>query len=95
MIFKGSRYAGTVVIQASTVAGERRALALRRIPAAPGVLEHIVMDGERLDQLAARFYGDPVKYWLLLDANADELNPLALLRPGRRIAVPSDRAGDA
>ena len=64
------------------------------IPPAPGVLEHVVMDGERLDQLAGRFYGDATRSWLMLDANPAELNPLALLRPGRRIAVPANRAVD-
>jgi hypothetical protein len=51
-----------------------------------------VVEGERLDQLAQRFYGDPLKSWLILDANPEELNPLLLLRPGRRIKVPQNRA---
>jgi hypothetical protein len=87
MRFAGSRYASTPVVDVDGT----RALGRRAIPPAPGVLEHVVMDGERLDQLAARFYGDPTRSWLLLDANPGELNPFALLRPGRRIAVPADR----
>jgi len=91
MRFQGSRYAHTPVVDA----GGARVLGRRAIPAAPGLLEHVVMDGERLDQLAGRFYGDPTRSWRLLDANLGELNPFDLLRPGRRIAVPADRTVDA
>jgi nucleoid-associated protein YgaU len=91
MIFPGSRYATTPLVALDESDG-RRTLALRRAPATPGVLEHVVVGGERLDQLAARFYGDPTRYWLLLDANPDVLNPFALLESGRRIRVPADRA---
>jgi len=91
MRFPGSRYAATPVVDAPG----GRALARRRVPPAPAVLEHVVRDGERLDQLAARFYGDATRSWLLLDANPEELNPFDLLRPGRRIGVPADRAVDA
>ena len=92
MIFQGSRYARTEVITAPDARGNTaRALGRRRIPPTPGVLEHIVLEGERLDQLAHRFYGDPLKSWLILDANPEELNPFLLLRPGRRIKVPQNR----
>lgn len=87
----GSRYTITPVVDVDGA----RALGRRAIPPAPRVLEHVVMDGERLDQLAGRFYGDATRSWLLLDANPRELNPLDLLRPGRRIAVPADRTVDA
>lgn len=86
----GSRYASTPVIDVDG----GRALGRRAIPPAPGMIEHVVMEGERLDQLAGRFYGDATRSWLLLDANPSELNPLALLRAGRRIAVPANRGAD-
>ena len=88
----GSRYARTPVVE---LEGGSRALGLRRIPSRPGALEHVVMDGERLDHLAARFYGDATRYWVLLDGNPDELNPLEQLVPGRRIAVPADTGGES
>jgi nucleoid-associated protein YgaU len=92
MIFQGSRYAGTEVIDPVNSTGEHpRVLALRRIPETPGMFEHVVMEGERLDQLSSRFYGDPKKFWLLLDANPQVLNPFELLRPGQRIRVPQNR----
>ena len=77
------------------IEGGSRALGLRRIPSPPGALEHVVMDGERLDHLAARFYGDATRYWVLLDGNPEELNPLELLVPGRRIAVPADTGSES
>jgi hypothetical protein len=92
MLFPGSRYAATEVVEVAGADGvRRRTLVTRRTPPAPAVFEHVVLDGERLDHLAARFYTDPRKYWLILDANPEELNPLLLLRPGRRIRIPQDR----
>ena len=93
MIFEGSRYARTEVIAALDSRGEAvRALDLRRIPSTPGVLEHVVMEGERLDQLAQRFYGDPLKSWLILDANPEELNPFAAPAAGPPDPVPQNQA---
>lgn len=92
MVFQGSRYAPVEVITPPDISGERhRVLALRRLPDTPGVVEHVVSEGDRLDLLAHRFYGDPIKYWLILDANPDVLNPFQLLQPGRRILIPADR----
>ncbi|MGE5287154.1 MAG: tail protein X [Micromonosporaceae bacterium] len=93
MLFAGSRYARTAVITPVRADGSRpQVLAARRIPPTPALFEYVVVEGERLDHLASRFYGDPRKYWLILDANPEELNPLLLLRPGRRIQIPQDRA---
>jgi nucleoid-associated protein YgaU len=87
MIFQGSRYTKTELMERQP----RRTLALRRIPDTAGVIEHVVMEGERLDHLATRFYGDPEKYWLILDANREALDPFGLLVPGRRIRIPQNR----
>ncbi|MGW0591318.1 hypothetical protein [Streptosporangium sp. NPDC002607] len=92
MLFPGSRYAATEVVEVADPDGtRRRTLVTRRVPRTPGVLEYVVLDGERLDHLAARFYSDPQKYWLILDANPEELDPFRLMRPGRRIRIPRDR----
>ena len=87
MIFQGSRYTKTDLM----VGQPRRTLALRRIPNTPSALEHVVMEGERLDHLATRFYADTEKYWLILDGNPAELDPFVLLVPGRRIRIPQNR----
>ena len=92
MVFKGSRYANADVIEPPGAHGvRRRVLAARPIPETPAVLDHIVTDEERLDHLAHHFYRDPTKYWLILDANTDALNPFDLLRPGRRVRIPANR----
>ena len=33
------------------------------------VIEHTVTEGDRLDNIAARYLGDPTEFWLLCDAN--------------------------
>jgi nucleoid-associated protein YgaU len=92
MVFKGSRYTGTPVIGPEEAEmGGRRSLAMRSIPHTPGALAYAVVEGERLDHLANRFYSEPQKYWLILDANPDVLNPFDLLQTGRRIQIPKNR----
>lgn len=92
MLFQGSRYGGTEVIEPVNNRGEHpRVLAPRRIEPPAGVFEHVVSEGERLDHLAQRFYDDPTRYWLLLDANPQVLNPFELLRPGQRLRVPRNQ----
>jgi hypothetical protein len=68
-------------------------LARRFVPPAErfGTLgSHLVLAGDRLDNLAARYLGDPEQYWKLCDANG-VLRPDELIESiGRslRIALP-------
>ena len=49
--------------------------------------EHVVVDGERLDQVAAEELGDPEAFWRIADANA-AMRPEALTgTPGRRLRI--------
>jgi hypothetical protein len=49
--------------------------------------EHLVAEGDRLDQLAARYLGDPEQFWRLCDANR-ALRPEELTEtPGRRLRI--------
>lgn len=41
----------------------------RLIPKTPGVLEHIVGAGERLDRLGQNFYNHDRRWWRIPDAN--------------------------
>jgi nucleoid-associated protein YgaU len=92
MLFVGSRYTGVeVVLGPSSIDAQPEMLARGAIPATPGLVEYVVREGDRLDSIAALFFGDPKKYWLILDANPDELDPLALLTVGRRIQIPANR----
>jgi hypothetical protein len=51
------------------------------------VAEHVVIDGERLDTIAARYLGDPTQFWRVCDAN-EVLRPTELTEePGRRVRI--------
>jgi hypothetical protein len=52
---------------------------LRVRPDTAGTFQHIVAAGERLDQIAYRYYEEPTVWWRICDANPDFLSPLALL----------------
>jgi hypothetical protein len=81
MIFKGSRYQNVGVYQAQDAAGRTvKALKIRVIPATPAGYLHTFTNDERLDLLAFRFYGNPDKFWLIVDANS-EMDPEDLSRP--------------
>lgn len=65
----------------------------RFIPASDGattLVEHTVAQGERLDNITARYLGDPTQFWTVCDANA-VLEPAELEELGRsvRIALPN------
>jgi nucleoid-associated protein YgaU len=94
VIFKGSRYerVAAEAYVVDTPGGLRRALPPRLAPPTPGRMLHTVVAGDRLDLLAYRYFGDPLRFWLIADAN-DEVDPEDLLEPGRQIQIPSDRAG--
>jgi len=51
----------------------------RPLPEVTGTHRHVVKAGDRLDQLAWSYYGEPLKYWRICDANPAFLSPLALL----------------
>jgi nucleoid-associated protein YgaU len=92
MVFKGSRYSKTPAIAPENAAGTApQVLAARQIPPIEGVLDYMVVEAERLDQLSYRFYSDAQKYWLILDANPGILNPFELLQPGRVIKIPKNQ----
>ena len=65
-------------------------LAPYKVGELPSRREHLVVAGERLDQLAQRYYGDPLKYWLICDAN-DAIFPDELMVPGRVLRIPRNR----
>jgi hypothetical protein len=51
------------------------------------VQEHTVVEGDRLDNLAAQYLGDPEMYWRLADANGAVRPGELVEEPGRRIAI--------
>jgi hypothetical protein len=49
--------------------------------------EHLVIEGERHDTLAAQLLGDPEQFWRLCDANAVLFPEELTETPGRRVKV--------
>jgi len=94
-----SRYASIEVAEHTADNGDRIPYLRRRFvpPSSAFELleEHRVMQGERLDLIAARRIGDPQMYWLICDAN-DAIRPEELIETvGRtlRITLPAGISG--
>jgi nucleoid-associated protein YgaU len=86
-----SRYHGLPLSTLTLPDGTTVAYVQRRFVPPPDrfvvLVEHRVQSGDRLDNLAARFLGDPQQYWRLCDANR-ALRPDALIEtPGRTLLV--------
>lgn len=86
-----SRYAGTATARLVLADGRTAVYLRRRFIPAPASLSEIgtvsVAEGDRLDLIAARVYGQAELHWRLADANA-AFDPLDLTTPpGRRLRV--------
>lgn len=85
-----SRYHGVETAVHTGPDGRPVAYLRRRFVPAPerfaDVAEHVVAAGERLDHVAARYYGDPELFWRLTDA-AGVLRPAELEEPGTRVRI--------
>lgn len=87
-----SRYVLTEVAERTLADGTLMRYLRRRFvpdPAAQAPLAtHAVEEGERLDRIADRYYGDPIQFWRVADGNL-VLDPGALVdETGRRITIP-------
>jgi len=51
----------------------------RLLPTVSGEFRHMVAAGDRLDQLAFKYYSEPLQWWNICDGNPEFLSPLALL----------------
>jgi hypothetical protein len=70
MLLPNSRYKTTPLFKPSDTAGVAfSGLRPRRIGPANGVIEHVVCEGERLDQIARHYYNNDRLWWRILDAN--------------------------
>lgn len=90
LFLANSRYFGLEPITLA-VAGRSIVYLPRRFVPSPSrfqtVSEHQVVAGERLDQIAARYFGDPTLFWRLCDAN-NALRPESLSeQPGATIRI--------
>jgi nucleoid-associated protein YgaU len=50
---------------------------------------YTIMAGDRLDNISAKLLGDPMLYWMLLEANNVSDPALLCSVPGRKIIVPA------
>jgi hypothetical protein len=88
---QNSRYYTTETATLTTADG-RTIVYLKRRFSPPAVSlalleEHVVTQGERLDNIAAQRIGDPEQFWRICDANA-ALRPQELTEEiGRRIRI--------
>lgn len=89
---QSSRYYGVEIETLTRADGVKVAYLRRRIIPRPQVYsslrDYVVVEGDRLDNLAAKFLGDPLLFWLICDANGisdpDELT----LEAGKTIKIP-------
>lgn len=82
-----SRYYNSATLQYTAPNGQVITYLARRFVPQPGapnyatVAQHTVVQGDRLDLIAARYLGDPLIFWLICDANG-------AIRPNSLIATP-------
>jgi hypothetical protein len=96
-----SRYApiGTDTIKVAGPDGvqrERRFVRRRFTPSTDGqtiLVEHSVREGERLDNITARYLGDPTQFWRICDANNVQRPQELTETPGRVIQIAAPLPG--
>jgi nucleoid-associated protein YgaU len=94
MFDPSSRYAKCGIATLSVTdpdgtAREIRYVKRRFIPLTEGmtvIVEHLVSQGERLDNITAQYLGDPTQFWRICDAN-EVMNPDELEEIGISIKI--------
>lgn len=86
-----SRYSGIDTAKMETQDGRTIIYLKRRFVPPPEnftlLQEHTVTQGDRLDNLAARYLGDPEQFWRLCDANAAMMPEELTETIGRRLRI--------
>jgi len=91
MFSLNSRYFNMPVTKIETPDGRKIVYVRRRFVPPPErfelLLEHVVTQGDRLDNIATQYLGDPEQFWRLCDANGairpEELTEII----GRRLRI--------
>ena len=86
-----SRYYGIATAKLETADGRSIVYLRRRFVPSPErfalLQEHTVTEGDRLDNLAAQYLGDPEQFWRICDANG-AMRPEELTETvGRRLRI--------
>jgi hypothetical protein len=86
-----SRYHDTKIVQFVAVDGRTVAYLRRRFVPPPEnfatLQQHRVIEGERLDHLAAKYLGDPQQFWKICDANGAFVPAELTGTPGRTVRI--------
>lgn len=87
-----SRYYGATVEQITLPDGTVVSYLSRRIVPQPGIYaqtqNYRIVEGDRLDNLAAKYVGDPALFWMIADANAVQDPDALTTTPGETISMP-------
>ena len=88
-----SRYYGSSTLEYTSPDGQTVSYLARRYVPQPGaqnfatVARHVVVQGDRLDLLAAKYLGDPLIFWVICDANGS-MQPADLVEtPGSVLLI--------
>lgn len=86
-----SRYYNIETVTRKTADGKEIVYLKRRFLPAPDrftlIQEHHVVEGDRLDNITAVYFNDPLQFWRICDAN-NAMNPPDLTaRIGRRLRI--------
>lgn len=86
-----SRYANVETAEVEVGPGRTVTFVRRRFVPQPDrfvlLLEHAVVDGDRLDNVTAKYLGDPEQFWRVADANG-AMRPEELTETvGRRLRI--------
>ena len=87
-----SRYYGTPVEYYTRPDGVQVAYLQRRIIPQPDIYtslqNYVIVDGDRLDNLAYKYLGDPLLYWTICDANVASDPDELTTQVGSTIQIP-------
>jgi hypothetical protein len=89
-MFLDSRYADGVIFKAwDARKGQYNQSVFRQWPGySMSYFMYEVVDGDRLDNLANRFLGDPQFWWTIMDINP-EINDVLTIKPGTQLRIPN------
>ena len=86
-----SRYHGIETAQLQAANGHTVIYIRRRFLPPPEnfalLQEHVVTEGERLDNITAQYVGDPEQFWQICDANRAMRPDELTATPGRRLSI--------
>jgi hypothetical protein len=87
-----SRYYGAPIADYTQGDGTPVKYLARRILPQPAIYasvqNYVIVDGDRLDNLAAKFLRDPLLYWMICDANGSTDPDDLTSQIGRTIVIP-------